>query len=88
MVKTGFNRSLLVNWWSIGGQLGILNHWRICLCSADKLVLKAFPTCIMYMRLDYIFISEQDKIVLLIHVTNYLRSLFLFDHKSKDIIAG
>ena len=26
VVKTGFNRSFLVDWWSIGGQLGWLNH--------------------------------------------------------------
>lgn len=36
------------------------------------------------MSLDYIFISEQEKIVF-INNNNYLRSFFLFGQKSKDI---
>ena len=98
---------LISHYWSIGGRLGRLNHWSICLCPVAKLVLKAsaapsppppppppppptpLPPYIMYMRFDYIFISEQDKIVFINTCnSNYLRSFFLFDHKSKDIIAG
>ena len=43
VVKTGFNRSLLVDCWSIGGRLGRLNQGSICLCPVAKLVLKPFP---------------------------------------------